>query len=52
MSKTPNENKFHKGNKEDGKHYWLTPSSLYTELDNEFSFADNAERKNRSRDIS
>ena len=32
------DNKFHKGNGDDGKHYWLTPDDLYRELDNEFSF--------------
>ena len=30
-------NKFHKGAK-DGKHYWLTPPDLYSELDTEFDF--------------
>lgn len=34
----PSENKFHKGNGSDGKHYWLTPPGLYQHLDNEFHF--------------
>ena len=35
--KTKN-NKFHKGNKKDGKHYWLTPKDLMNKLNNKFKF--------------
>lgn len=35
---TPAENKFAKGNGEDGKHYWLTPPSIYADLHAEFKF--------------
>lgn len=35
---SPLENKFHKGNSDDGKHYWLTPKGLYDALDAEFHF--------------
>jgi len=31
-------NKFHKGNGSDGKHYWLTPPDVYKALDDEFKF--------------
>lgn len=34
----PSENKFHKGNGDDGKHYWLTPQTLYQSLDVRFGF--------------
>jgi hypothetical protein len=34
----PAENKFHKGNGDDGKHYWLTPADLYARLNAEFDF--------------
>jgi len=34
----PNDNKFHKGNGDDGKHYWLTPPEIYLVLDAEFKF--------------
>lgn len=34
----PSDNKFHRGNGDDGKHYWLTPPLLYSILDLEFNF--------------
>ena len=34
----PANNKFHLGNGEDGRHYWLTPPELYSALDAEFHF--------------
>ena len=32
------DNKFRRGNDEDGRHYWLTPPRLYQQLDDEFHF--------------
>jgi hypothetical protein len=40
MTKTmePKDNKFHIGNGDDGKHYWLTPPDLYAELHERYAF--------------
>lgn len=35
---SPADNKFHQGNGDDGKHYWLTPPDLYASLHAEFQF--------------
>lgn len=32
----PEDNKFHKGNGDDGKHYWLTPPDLMEDLERRF----------------
>lgn len=34
----PKDNKFHKGNKQDKKHYWLTPPELYDDLNRRHEF--------------
>ena len=34
----PEDNKFHKGNKSDKKHYWLTPRDLFCKLMKRFNF--------------
>jgi hypothetical protein len=33
MTVEPKDNKFHQGNGDDGKHYWLTPASTYAGLE-------------------
>jgi hypothetical protein len=35
---SPKENKFHAGNKQDKKHYWLTPPDLYSRLNEQYNF--------------
>lgn len=34
----PDRNKFHLGNRADGRHYWITPPDLYSRLNAEFKF--------------
>jgi len=34
----PEDNKFHRGNGDDGKHYWLTPPDLYQALNEKHRF--------------
>lgn len=34
----PQDNKFHTGNGDDGKHYWLTPPALMEQMQGEFNF--------------
>lgn len=34
----PEDNKFHQGNRLDGKHYWLTPPKLMSELQLKYEF--------------
>lgn len=34
----PHQNKFHIGNRKDGKHYWLTPPDLYDKLNAKHGF--------------
>lgn len=38
QSKAPSDNKFHRGNGSDGKHYWITPPELYRRLKRLFKF--------------
>lgn len=38
INKKPEDNKFYKGNGDDGKHYWLTPSRLFNTLKDRFGF--------------
>ena len=37
-SMDPSDNKFHVGNGDDGKHYWLTPPDVYQQLNATYNF--------------
>jgi hypothetical protein len=39
MTLAPRDNKFHVGNGDDGKHYWLTPPETYGPLHARFRFS-------------
>ena len=45
----PAHNKFHRGNGDNGKHYWLTPPDLYANLDAERSMTSALNPRGRCR---